>query len=119
MLRVSPLQLRLLGAAARKRFESESVVLLRTEFPEATAPHSDDVLRQFIRAGMARARDHGISAVTDVERWLRLMVRLGPKFDADPRYPSIRAILDVRDTPPKQRRDLLDATAAQFGEQHK
>lgn len=119
MLKIKAAQMRSLGAHARQRFEESAVALLRAEFPQTTAGRPDDLLRQFVRAGIERARVHGIAAVTDVERWLRLMVRLGPKFDEDPRFPSLRAILDEHDASAEQRMDALEQAAAPLGENRK
>jgi hypothetical protein len=119
MLKVRAAQIRALGADARQRFETSAVALLREEFPQTTAGRPDDVLRQFVRIGIERAKARGVAGVTDVERWLRLMVRLGPKFDEDSRYAALRAILDEREASAEQRMDSLEAAAANLGEARK
>lgn len=93
MLTFSALQMRRLGDGMRRKFEQDSVALLRREFPKTTAPHSDELLLRFVALGIDRAGQNGLVAVTDVERWLRLMVRLGPDFDSDERYKSLQSIL--------------------------
>jgi len=116
MLKIKATQMRALGSNARRRFEASAIALLRQEFPQSTNGRPDDVLRQFVSIGVERAKAHGISAVTDVERWLRLMVRLGPKFDEDARYPALRTILDERDASAEQRMDAVEAVAGHLGE---
>jgi hypothetical protein len=116
MLKIKATQMRALGSGARQRFEESAVALMRKEFPQTTAGRPDDVLRQFAGVGIERARVHGIVTVSDVERWLRLMVRLGPRFDQDPRYPQLRAILDQTDASAEQRMDALELAAAPLGE---
>ena len=115
MLKIKGAQMRALGSGARQRFEEAAVALLREEFPQTTSGRPDDVLRQFVQIGIERARVHGIAAVTDVERWLRVMVRLGPKFDEDPRYPGLRALLAQPDASAEQRMDAVEAAAAALG----
>lgn len=105
-----------LGAAALQRFEDESVALLRAEFPGTTAAHSDQILRQFVRLGIERAHAYQVVVVTDVERWLRLMVRLGPKFDEDPQYLRVLDILVKRDMDAKLRMDEIDVLTVSLGE---
>jgi hypothetical protein len=107
--------MQVLGAAARQRFEDESVALLRAEFPSTTAAHSDQVLRQFVSLGIERARAYQVVAVTDVERWLRLMVRLGPKFDEDPQHLGVRDILVKREMDAKLRMDEIDVLTVGLG----
>lgn len=111
--------MRALGATARLRFEEASIALLRKEFPSTTAAYSDEVLRRFVKLGIDRARAYRVLAVSDVERWLRLMVRLGPKFDEDPRFARVQAILSEPDADAQQRMDAIEGLAAQLGQAHK
>jgi hypothetical protein len=119
MLKIKATQMRALGSEARRRFEASAIALLREEFPQNNGDRPDDELRQFVCEGIQRAKVYGISAVTDVERWLRLMVRLGPEFDEDARYPALRAILDEREASAEQRMDAVEAAAAHLGERRR
>jgi hypothetical protein len=73
----------------------------------------------FVKLGIDRARAYRVLAVTDVERWLRRMVRLGPKFDEDPRFARVQAILSGPDAEAQQRMDTIEGLAAQLGEARK
>ena len=90
---LSPTQMQALADDMRRRFESNAMAMLREAFPESTARHPDDTLRLFVRHGIERARLAGIETVSEVERWLRLMMRLGPYFDVDETLSEVRAAL--------------------------
>jgi hypothetical protein len=49
----------------------------------------------FVRHGIERAKLSRMDSVSEVQRWLRLMLRLGPYFDSDdaPHLAGIRAAL--------------------------
>jgi hypothetical protein len=89
--------------------------LLRTEFPKTTAGHADEKMRHFVNFGIEHAARHGVVAVTDVQRWLRLMMSLGPSFDEDQRLQEIRAVLARTDVSAQFRLDEIELLAARFG----
>ena len=93
--RITREQMAALGAAMRRQFEVDALAMLRRDHPQATARHPDDVMQLFVRHGIERARLGGIDTVSDVQRWLRLMLRLGPYFDSDdaPHLGGVRAAL--------------------------
>lgn len=86
-------QMKTLGEAMRRRFEIDSIAMLRRTYPESTARHDDALMQHFVRHGIERAKVARLEAVTDIERWLRLMMRLGPHFDSDLKLGDIRAVL--------------------------
>lgn len=82
-LHITTEQMKALGAGMRRQFEIDALALLRGAYPQATSRHSDDVMQLFVRHGIERARLSGMQTVAEVQRWLRLMLRLGPYFDTD------------------------------------
>jgi hypothetical protein len=78
MLHITAKQMQLFANVMRGNFEDSAIRLLRAEYPKTTGAHSDDKLRHFVKVGIERPGRHGVAAVADVERWLRLMMQLGP-----------------------------------------
>jgi hypothetical protein len=115
MLRITARQMQLFANVMRGSFEDSAIRLLRAEYPKTTGAHPDDKLRHFVRVGIERAARHGVAAVTDVERWLRLMMRLGPTFDEDARLGQVRAILARREVDAQFRLDEIEVLAATIG----
>ena len=74
---------------------------------------SDAILRERIKSGMARARSHGFQAESSLAKFVALMLRFCPNFDADP---AVDALLARTDVAPESRADLLfsDITAEQW-----
>jgi hypothetical protein len=107
-------QMKRLGDAMHDRFVLDAVARLRRRFPETTARHGDDTMRLFVRHGIERARQHRLQAVTDVQRWLDLMMHLGPYFDTagQPEFAAVRAALDKLETYGPIRLDEAEAAAA-------
>jgi hypothetical protein len=115
-LHISADQMRTLGAAMRRQFEIDAIALLRRNYPVTTATHADDALRLFVRHGIERAKASRMDAVTDVQRWLCLMLRLGPYFDTgeDQHLAGIRTVLDNVEVHPPLRLDEAEALAAEI-----
>lgn len=90
---VSSDQMRVLAEDVRRRFELRSMAMLRQSFPRSTERHPDDTLRLFVRHGIERARLARLDTVAEIERWLRLMMRLGAYFDVDERLSEVQAAL--------------------------
>lgn len=105
--------MRVLGQAMRRRFVVDAIALLRKNHPVTTARHADDALSLFVRHGIERAKANRMEAVTDVQRWLALMLRLGPHFDTstDAHLAAIRAVLDNVEVYPPLRLDEAEALA--------
>jgi hypothetical protein len=112
-IHISAEQMRAFGVAMRRQFEVDAITLLRKSYPVTTAKHADDALLLFVRHGIERAKASRMDAVTDVQRWLCLMLRLGPYFDtsADPHLAAIRAVLDNTEVYPPLRLDEAEALA--------
>jgi hypothetical protein len=107
-------QMKTLGEAMRRRFEIDSIAMLRRTYPESTARHDDALMHHFVRYGIERAEVARLDAVTDIERWLRLMMRLGPYFDTDPKLGSIRVVLGKIEIYGPLRLDEVEALAERF-----
>jgi hypothetical protein len=90
---ITAAQMKALGAAMRRQFEIDALAMLRCMHPQTTGKHSDHTLQSFVRHGIERAKLSRLESVSEVQRWLRLMLRLGPHFDSDdaPRLAGIRA----------------------------
>ena len=115
-IHISADQMRLLGAAMRRQFEVDAIALLRQAYPVTTARHADDALQLFVRHGIERAKASRMDAVTDVQRWLCLMLRLGPYFDTsdDLHLAGIRAVLDNVEVYGPLRLDEAEALASEI-----
>jgi hypothetical protein len=93
--RITAAQMKSLGDAMRRQFEIDALAMLRRMHPLTTVRHRDETMQLFVRHGIDRARLSRLETVSDVQRWLRLMLRLGPYFDTDdaPHLAGIRAAL--------------------------
>jgi hypothetical protein len=93
--RITAAQMKSLGDVMRRQFEVDALAMLRRMHPQTTVRHTDETMQLFVRHGIDRARLSRLETVSDVQRWLRLMLRLGPYFDTDdaPHLAGIRAVL--------------------------
>jgi len=109
-------QMAALGQAMRRGFVHDAIARLRRRFPEATSRHSDETMRLFVEHGIERARQHALEAVSDVERWLALMMRLGPYFDSgdQPEFAAVRNALRNLEVYGPIRLDEAEAAAAEL-----
>jgi hypothetical protein len=112
-MHISAEQMRTFGVAMRRQFELDAIALLRKNHPVTTARHAHDALRLFVRHGIERAKVNRMDAVSDVQRWLALMLRMGPYFDTGDDAPlaAIRAVLDNVEVYPPLRLDEAEALA--------
>lgn len=76
---------------------------------------SDDILRERIKSGIARARSHGFEWQSSLAKFVALMLRFSPDFD---RHPAAEAVLQRNDVLPEARADMLftEVTAEQWAE---
>jgi hypothetical protein len=111
MLRITEQQLQAFAPQMRRLFEERCVAMLRAAYPAVTQPHPHEKLLELVRVAATRAAGYGIEADADVERWLHLMMRLGPRFDEDPRHPELRATLDDRGVVAQVRLDTVERLA--------
>jgi hypothetical protein len=115
-IQITAEQMRLLGAAMRRQFEVDAIALLRRSHPLTMARHADDAMRLLVQHGIERARASRMDSVTDVQRWLSLMLQLGPYFDTsdEPRLAAIRAVLENVEVYGPLRVDEAEALAAEI-----
>lgn len=115
-IQITAEQMRLLGAAMRRQFEVDAIALLRRSQPLTTARHADDAMRLLVQHGIERAKASRMDSVTDVQRWLSLMLQLGPYFDTsdEPRLAAIRAVLENVEVYGPLRLDEAEALAAEI-----
>lgn len=86
-----------------ERYLNEQQAAAVVNFP-ATA------IRPMIRAGVARARGHGILSQAGIAMFVGLMFRIAPNFDE---YPPIRAqLLKQEGTPDERILGLVDGVRA-------
>lgn len=78
----------------RRQFEEKMVGHLHTYYAEACHQLGEVKIRGMIRHGIARAKLYGITAETDVSRYINMMFVFGPEFDTDKKYTAFRQILD-------------------------
>lgn len=78
----------------RGRFEEHMVGHLHTYYAEACHALGEVKIREMIRHGIARAKIYGITAETDVSRYINMMFVFGREFDIEPNYKVFRQILD-------------------------
>ena len=92
---ITDAQMKAFGVAMRRQFEIDALAMLRRMHPQTAGKHSDDTLQLFVRHGIERAKLSRLESVSEVQRWLRLMLRIGPYFDSDdaPHLAGIRAAL--------------------------
>lgn len=107
MLKILPGQMTQLAERAQADFVVAMRSHLRSGYPERCGSMSDDELTGLIREGMERARSHGIEIDFDIQRYLELMVVLGPRFDRELDWAA--AILGRADFSARIRVDLLCA----------
>jgi hypothetical protein len=81
------------GAMEAELFERWMVGHLRQFFPTLSADWPAADLRQFIRAGMTKARSHGFHAPDEMAGFVDLMLVLGEAFDQDPALPWAQGVL--------------------------
>ncbi|MDD5298328.1 MAG: hypothetical protein PHU46_15605 [Rhodocyclaceae bacterium] len=108
MLTVSRKQMDVLGKSMQDRFERRMVAHLRHSFPERTKTHGDEVLQNFVQAGLARCRPYGVVNELDAQRFLDYMVIYGPEFDQKPDTAWAGLILDDPNLTGTQKMDQID-----------
>jgi hypothetical protein len=121
MLLIRAQQMQAFEQASMARFERRMVAHLRQLAPKHCKAVGEAGLRQVVRVGFARAKDHGFTKRGPVKLYLDLMIMLGSDFDSDPQYPWAAALLDDPDTPDEMARaerlyeKAIDYSAKVFG----
>ena len=112
-LHIDAKQMKTMSDAMRVRFELDSMAMLRQTYPEFTARHVDETLHRFVRHGIERAKLSNMTTVAEIERWLRLMMQLGPYFDTagDDGLDHIRTVIHKVDIYGPIRLDEAEAMA--------
>ena len=90
--------------SAEEAFVEDLLRFARRELETWVRHDPDDILRERIRSGIARARSHGFQWQSSIAKFVSLMLRFAPNFDE---YPPIRQLLDRMDVEPESRADLL------------
>jgi hypothetical protein len=81
---------------------------LAEENPEALADLDDSLIQSRIRAGIRRAREHGLDTDGAAVAFVTLMFLIAPDFD---RHPAIKAALSDKTLPADERiRAVFSAT---------
>lgn len=80
------------------------VLHLHEHHSEVIGRLPDDLLREMVAGGIARARRHGLTWESSLTLFVALMFEIAPNFDE---HPVIRSILEEPTLPPDERLDLL------------
>ena len=107
MLRIREEQLRQFEPQADAALVARIVEHLHEEHADVTDTLPDDVLREMVEAGMARARGHGLTWESSLAAFVALMFEIAPNFDEHPR---VRHYLDSSTVPPDERLNRLAAS---------
>jgi len=91
-----------------EQFEDETVLHLRSAFPQKTEASSEQELRALVRKGIARADGYGVLLVDDVQHYLEYMVDYGEDFDRDPAVSWAGEILRTEGIDGTEKMDRLD-----------
>lgn len=73
---------------------------LAVHHAEALAPHPEELRRQRIARGVARARRYGLTAEASIAAFVSIMFEVAPSFDEQP---AIHALLTDSRIPPSFR----------------
>lgn len=93
MLVIRQAQLEALSDAADQDFARRLADKLRRFWPDTCEELGPARLHARITRGLERARAHGASQASDLQRYLNLMFLLGEDFDTDPAIPWARDYL--------------------------
>ena len=96
-------------SAVERAFEDEIMAFLGKQHPEVVGDLPPDLLRSMVRAGVARARSHGLGSRYAISVFTSLMFVTAPNFDE---CPPIRDRFASEGAPPDDLMDLvLEATS--------
>ncbi len=99
------------AAAARESFEDRMLAHVRLAFRARHDELGAVESRRWVRSGIERAADYGITVERDVSRFIRLMFQLGENFDRG----QARAMLARRDVPAALRLNRVLTMAVSSG----
>ena len=104
-----------LKRAALRRFEDEMVQHMKEFSPRHCEVIGEPGVREVIRLGMQRAREHGLTNRGAVRFYIEMMFMFGSDFDTDPQYPWAAEALDAERTPNQnERADRLHAKTIDY-----
>lgn len=84
-------QLNMFSASRAEQFVERVSAMLERHWPQASREAG---LREFVEAGIQKAKSYEIINELDMARFLNLQMALGRDFEADPRYPWAPIILE-------------------------
>lgn len=94
MLVIRDEQMEVLSEYCRRSFVERMIAHIDETYPGVIKDKFGADTGSFVSAGVAKAERYGIVYEDDIEAFLDMMARLGPDFDADPRYPWAPEVLD-------------------------
>lgn len=95
MRRIHALQFAAVGDAYGDRFVERETRALRDRYAEGLAQVPDEVVRELVRFGIARAAQFGVTAERDIARFIDCLLRFGRDFDRDPAFAWATNILGM------------------------
>jgi hypothetical protein len=102
--RIRQAQMEVFQPEAEAAFEARLADYLYGQHFEAVRDLSDDLLKERIHNGIARARGYGLSWQSSLTVFVALMFEIAPNFDS---HPYIRRVLTDPRVPPDERMDRL------------
>jgi hypothetical protein len=97
-------QLEVFQQRAEENFVHKLEQYLRQHHAQATQVYSNELFRQLVTNGIARARRHGLTFENKIAFFVALMFEIAPNFDEHPR---LREILEATSSPPDEQIDML------------
>jgi len=110
-MKIHKRQLQAFGKAVEEMLECRLVAHAERLWPERCERMGRETVRQWVRAGVRRARGCGIEAEYDLSRFVDLLFLLGRDFDTDPAAAWAGEILQATDVPAAERLDRIFARA--------
>jgi len=107
MLTIRAEQMKVLGQARQRRFETRIVAYLRRAYASHVSQLSDERLSDLIRRGIGDSAQYGIVGESDVSRYIGYVVTYGPEFHRE--LPWAAEILGTAKINGTQKMDRLDA----------
>src|SRR5262245_5911490 len=107
-MRIHNRQLALFDPTAEDDLVEETSTLFTKEFPDLVEDLPPEDVREPVRAGLSRARRHGLTSDIPRVTFVAYMFEFAPNFDEHPKF---RAILGDEEIDPDLRMDVLTAEA--------
>ncbi len=107
-------QMAALEEAQRQEFGKRTIAFIRERYPEACSRFGDQAVRDMVALSLRKAREHGLTARSDILRYINVMYTLGCEFESDPRYPWAREIMSQPRLRPESKINQLTARTIQY-----